>query len=59
VTEDNAAERLDVTDWESDLCEPLIGIVFRMEPGGVGEGEYILTVPYGTFGTGGGGEGVD
>lgn len=58
VTEDNAAERLDVTDWERDLWEALVGMVFRLVAGGVDEGAYMLTVPYGTLGTGGGGEGV-
>lgn len=44
VTEDNAAERFEVTDWESDLWEVLDGIVLRFEFG-MGADVYMLTVP--------------
>jgi hypothetical protein len=44
VTEDNAAERFEVTDCESDLWEVLDGIVLRFEFG-MGADVYMLTVP--------------
>ena len=58
MTDDNAAERLEVTEWESDLCEILVGIVFRLGFCERGAGANMLTVPYGILGTGGGGEGA-
>ena len=55
MTDDNAAERLELTECESDLCEILVGIVFRL---GFCErvSGYMLTAPEGILGTGGGGE---
>lgn len=44
MTEDNAAERFEVTDWESDLWEVLDGIVLRFAFG-MGVEVYMLTVP--------------
>lgn len=45
MTDDNAAERLEVTDCDRDLCEALVGNVFRFGFGIEGVVVYILTVP--------------
>ena len=45
VTDDNAAERLEVTDCDRDLCEVLVGNVLRLGFGIEDVDVYILTVP--------------